>query len=712
MKIEKLTLYNFSSFEGTNTFDFTVEGNKNIILIGGKNGAGKTSLFTAIKVGLYGPGAFGYVGMNPRYVQKIKELINSKTFQKEKVEAGVFLTIRLCRDRDIETYQLIRKWDYSNKKLEEEFQVLQDGIRLSKEKQDYFENYFLSIIPPGIFEFFLFDGEEIGSMFAENHYNTYIKKALFTMCNLDVFESVRKFSSRYVAKNKNTSNEEEREYEQILEQIEEKKQKQRELQEAREKWEKELEMLQIEKIALDEGFKKGGGIFKKEKERLLKSQTEAERVKNEMTGRIKAFVEGDMPFYIVREFTDEIQKQILFEEEKDRYDYVVEKLPQNTLKKILEQYEIYDPKIEEEMLNDIYRKFQPSVRKGEIIFGLSKEQKSRVLGVIANIQNFHGKEILKVIERRQEAADITAKVNKALKEAMGEEEEKRFEAQMSGIERRREGIKNTLEDLRVQEGIEEELLERLDKDREKYLAVLLENAQSKNAYELSQKIELIMRRLLEQKVQEIVRGIEKITVENLQKILRKNNLITHIEINEKWQFQLYQNQVYTEEELVTLMKNLGIEEFKKQIGEKGLEKLCEKYQNNNLNYIKKYLIENWNGDEIELYKRIDFNRLSKGERQIFILSIYWAIIRISGQNIPFVIDTPYARIDAKHREEISRKFFPDISEQVIILSTDEEINEEYYKVLKPSIANEYLLINDESENRTTVKNQYFYEGAL
>ena len=43
-----------------------------------------------------------------------------------------------------------------------------------------------------------------------------------------------------------------------------------------------------------------------------------------------------------------------------------------------------------------------------------------------------------------------------------------------------------------------------------------------------------------------------------------------------------------------------------------------------------------------LFKRIDINRLSKGERQIFILSLYWAIIELSGQDIPFVIDTPYA----------------------------------------------------------------------
>ena len=114
-------------------------------------------------------------------------------------------------------------------------------------------------------------------------------------------------------------------------------------------------------------------------------------------------------------------------------------------------------------------------------------------------------------------------------------------------------------------------------------------------------------------------------------------------------------------------------------------------------------------EQIHLYKKIELGRLSKGERQIFILALYWAIIEISGQDIPFVIDTPYARIDANHRREISEKFFPNISGQVIILSTDEEINEEYYNIVKPYVAKEYLLINDENENRTTVENHYFFE---
>ena len=74
MKIQKLKLCNFSSYEGENQFEFMTGKKKTVVLIGGQNGAGKTSLFTAIKVALYGPLAFGYTGMNAYYVKRIKDL--------------------------------------------------------------------------------------------------------------------------------------------------------------------------------------------------------------------------------------------------------------------------------------------------------------------------------------------------------------------------------------------------------------------------------------------------------------------------------------------------------------------------------------------------------------------------------------------------------------------------------------------------------------
>ena len=54
MKINRITLENFGSYEGEATFETREQDGRNIILIGGKNGAGKTTLFTAMRLCLYG----------------------------------------------------------------------------------------------------------------------------------------------------------------------------------------------------------------------------------------------------------------------------------------------------------------------------------------------------------------------------------------------------------------------------------------------------------------------------------------------------------------------------------------------------------------------------------------------------------------------------------------------------------------------------------
>ena len=146
MKINKIKLYNFSSYEGENVFDFSLESeNKNIVLIGGKNGAGKTSLFTAIKVALYGPLAYGYVGTNSYYISKIKDLINSKAFQQNKVEMEVQITISLRIEREIREYAITRRWNYTRQKLVEEYYVERDENKLSEQELSYFQNFYLMV---------------------------------------------------------------------------------------------------------------------------------------------------------------------------------------------------------------------------------------------------------------------------------------------------------------------------------------------------------------------------------------------------------------------------------------------------------------------------------------------------------------------------------------------------------------------------------------
>ena len=110
---------------------------------------------------MYGPLAYGYVGVNSHYISKIKDLINSKAFQQEVVESEVQITLQLKIERDISNYVITRKWDYTNQRLTEKYTVERDGKQLKDQELSYFENYLRSIIPPDLFEFFLFDGEEL-----------------------------------------------------------------------------------------------------------------------------------------------------------------------------------------------------------------------------------------------------------------------------------------------------------------------------------------------------------------------------------------------------------------------------------------------------------------------------------------------------------------------------------------------------------------------
>jgi len=108
---------------------------------------------------------------------------------------------------------------------------------------------------------------------------------------------------------------------------------------------------------------------------------------------------------------------------------------------------------------------------------------------------------------------------------------------------------------------------------------------------------------------------------------------------------------------------------------------------------------------------ISLERLSAGERQLLATSILWGLAKSSGRALPVVIDTPLGRLDATHREKLIEHYFPDASHQVILLSTDEEINEKYYSQIKKHVGLEYQLTYDESTRGTTVKTGYLFTEA-
>lgn len=99
--------------------------------------------------------------------------------------------------------------------------------------------------------------------------------------------------------------------------------------------------------------------------------------------------------------------------------------------------------------------------------------------------------------------------------------------------------------------------------------------------------------------------------------------------------------------------------------------------------------------------------LSAGEKQIYAIAMLWALARTSGRPLPMIIDTPLARLDSEHRAKLVERYFPRASHQVILLSTDTEIDEHLLKTLKPSISHSFRLDFDQHDGRTDVTPGYF-----
>ena len=102
------------------------------------------------------------------------------------------------------------------------------------------------------------------------------------------------------------------------------------------------------------------------------------------------------------------------------------------------------------------------------------------------------------------------------------------------------------------------------------------------------------------------------------------------------------------------------------------------------------------------------DRLSEGEKQIFAISVLWGLSQASARPLPAIIDTPMGRLDSEHRNQLVERYFPHASHQVIILSTDTEIEENYFEQLKPSLARAYHLNYDEAGRMTTAEEGYFW----
>ena len=155
-------------------------------------------------------------------------------------------------------------------------------------------------------------------------------------------------------------------------------------------------------------------------------------------------------------------------------------------------------------------------------------------------------------------------------------------------------------------------------------------------------------------------------------------------------------------------KEKRIKEYLSKISTLAVKKFDE--INKKENYISKISIDNQSFD-IKLYDNNEIEKsiqiLSAGEKQLLISAIVWSIFKLADRNNMFTFDTPLARLDKENRALFVEKVLCTISDQVLILSTDEEIVGNLLKIVNKKVNKKYLLENDEKNGKTSIKEAYF-----
>ena len=392
MIINSITLKNFRSYENETTFSFTPTPEKNIVLIGGENGAGKSTLFEAIKLCIYGHTAYGYLGQNHNYLTKIKNNINDNAFKNKDIESSISIDLSFKEGPNEKKYTLNRSWKYINQKLIENFNVYLNENELSEDDKLYFDKYLKSILPPSLFDFFFFDGEELSDFFTGKSSNSSLKEAILQLFNYDTFETLKKQLNRYQRVNSKSNaklEESQKIYDELSLSVSSLKEEIQNIKENIAVNEESLDTLIIKKQQIDDNFRNSGGIFEEERIALNSKISKLESERSEINQNIKDFCNDTLPFMLVSNLLKRTSEQIDKEDSLNSFNSVQARLSSDILKKSLEKYTILNDKIYDEIASDLLNNmFNTNDLKNIVnILELSNDEKNSLSFTINNIHN-------------------------------------------------------------------------------------------------------------------------------------------------------------------------------------------------------------------------------------------------------------------------------------------------------------------------------------
>ena len=658
MFLKKITLDNYGLYRGQVTFNLSPETapeDQPIVLFGGQNGAGKTTLFDAIRLAFYGKAAIGSRLTDNEYKKFLASKIHRST---SAILHANFAAISIDFEHVIlgesSEYKIRRSWESSESgKITEKLSIWKDGEALTGVNQDYWAGFVEEVIPERLSNLFFFDGEKIKSIADDTNGNAAMAESIRTLLGLDIVEKLKSDLSIYrtkQAKAQSNSN--------YTEQIENLEREVDQLETSSVELKEDLasNMSRIDGVQniinrVEEKLRNEGSVFADQRESLIEKRAQIAAAIEEQSKTVRHECENLFPFSLCPTLSSKLTQQLAAEEEGTKAQLVVSELDgilANLQNKLSD-----NTALAAELSQDItcrLNKYNDALNFTSFL-KLSSKEVQVLSSWIGGAKSSSKPAVNQALEQRE---SLTHKLHTVEKDIQKAPENSILEPIIEELNTHNQRLGELLQ---LRTALEEKLRKNdnalADAQRRLHKASIAET----NDMECGKRIELTTRiddaldeyaaKLTQKKIEELRNTV----TECFNSLSRKGNLIKDIQIN-------------PETFSVTLFDRYG--------------------------------------------HMLPKEELSAGEKQMFAVALLWGLSITSGRPLPVIIDTPLGRLDSVHRKTLIHNYFPKAASQVIILSTDTEIDEHWYTELKPYVSKSFMLAHDTTENCTSVKEQYFW----
>lgn len=666
MILKKLVFNNYKTYYGLQEVNLYIpkevreEKQQNIILLGGLNGAGKTTILKAIRYIL-----FGKRGMNStEYNRLLSNIINNTFFAEGGRESSVTLSIETDSG---EEWTLRIKWYFDqNKKVsveERDLDVRKPGTKVVRKARidniNAFNKLIDRIIPYHAAPFFIFDGEEVKEVILRQN-SQEMKEAIHKITGMEGYNQLLKdlHALKTNLENKLAKSVSHK----VIKNSEELLQKKTDLVDKLTAQKQKIikELKNYEQLINDAKAERNNKLTQNSKSRevIIKKQSSVATTLDIKKKELSQFLKENLTNIMLREKIQNLKLR-LSEENKVQRQKIVQESSLSPYRNFMYQLlnEEIQPPLTMEQLEQIKS-------LGEEIWVRENKLKKEDISNLELIHDISSKdysyiEYLVVLDKSQ-VTDLINKIDRLQLEYNELESQIRNAPEAVDLEKENSKIDLLTKkygEINLRHKAIDNKLNIANEDKKNLVNKLTRMAgQDSNLEELQQRLVNV-----EKTISAMKQYVEDVTIMKAS---------------------------FIREEFSSMLKTL----FRKQDEFGKIEFDLYTYS------IRLY---NDKMQEISIQDR------SAGEMQMISSALIWALTKASNLSLPMVIDTPLGRLDSYHRNYLINHYYKKLSDQVIILSTDTEITEEYVSLMKTHSYKQYMLDYNENKKYTVIRDGYF-----